>query len=127
YNEKQDVVITISDKHLDIDQSSVTVKKNGKNINVPDWQVSENKQSATMNLTGIFHSNGEYQLVVKAKDFASAEPIESKREFTVDLDSPKISIIHSETGEEIKHSQHYKTGKEAIIKIEDANLDLNRT
>lgn len=73
------------------------------------------------NLSHEFTQDGEYEIIVNAKDAAGNLGDKETIHFTVDKIEPELKI----TG--VEDNQNYRTDKPVTVNIADRNIDLSRT
>ncbi|SDZ30346.1 Ig-like domain (group 3) [Evansella caseinilytica] len=90
YRTNRDVVITVEDTTLDLDNTSIEVKRNGTGYSGKFKKESLSDTKAQFSHS--FTEEGTYELVVKSQDRVKNQPTEKAMTFVVDKTAPEISL-----------------------------------
>ncbi|MGJ7922737.1 Ig-like domain-containing protein [Neobacillus sp. LXY-4] len=106
------VEIGVTDKNIDLNNTNLTVKKDGIKLNVDPLKVSGETASNIYN----FEEDGVYSISLETTDLAGNKAETKTASFTVDTKLPKLEISTITDGE------HYQELKEVVITAEDLTL-----
>ena len=120
YNDGRTVNISVTDKHINVDDIVVTVNVNG-NDETRNVQFSTN-DNVTYTGSIDFATDGDYRVSVVAKDLAGNE--ESYREnniFTVDRTNPNVTIEFDNNS--AVNQSYYNSKRVATVTVNEHNFD----
>lgn len=121
YRESKRVTFEVTDKHLDPNKTSLSVKKRnrstGKLEHVHVGNMSISKTKAT--LTHTFASEGEYTVELRATDKAGNEAESKKITFIIDKTAPALSI------DGVKDGAYYSGKRHVTVRVNEANYKTN--
>lgn len=95
YAQEKTVSITIEEpkENLDLKDITIAVKRDGKDYDVPGtWQQDSNSSTYSMAFNKDDNNEGDYQIVINAKDRAGNEAEQKSLSFTIDHTVPGVGI-----------------------------------
>ncbi|GAM12634.1 Ig-like domain-containing protein [Mesobacillus selenatarsenatis] len=123
YNKGTDVKIAVEERNYKNNKVDISVTRmvevDGEKV---DFKIGEWKNvDQISDLSHEFNQDGEYEMIVNARDAAGNQGDTESIHFTVDKIAPKLSING------VEDNNNYRTDKPVHVKIADRNIDLSRT
>ncbi|HEY4600287.1 MAG TPA: Ig-like domain-containing protein [Cerasibacillus sp.] len=121
YRQSKRVTFEVTDKHLDPNNTILSVKKRNRstgkmeNVNVGNMSMSKTKAS----LTHTFTSEGEYTVELSATDKAGNRAEPKKITFIIDKTAPTLSI------DGIKDGAFYPASRQVTVRVNETNYNTN--